>query len=106
MSCGCVEERFTETNDDGTSCEKQTCQNLVDEQWCGWEMVAREIGATLMAPLAGKDVKTNMDDAIRQRERLEKRGDDHWRREGRHEAIERERAILKKNGMEGTGGVR
>lgn len=111
-SCGCVEERFVETEDDGTPCETQTCMN---ELWgegdappalgyCGNTMTIREIGLTLMAPLSGKDVKTNLDDATRQRERLEKRQDDHWKRRGRDEAIETERAFLKK--MNVDGGVR
>ncbi len=48
--------------------------------------------------------KQNSDFNERERERLEKRSDDHWRRQGRDEAIDRERAMLKKNGM--IGGVK
>ena len=45
----------------------------------------------------------NADYNERERGRLEKRQDDHWRREGRDEAIDRERAYLKKHNA--VGGV-
>lgn len=118
-SCGCVEERFVETEDDGTPCEEMFCTAKLAKAEPGYEiydkdgdlvciakMVMREIGRTLMAPLAGKDIKTNTDDANRQRERLERRQDEHWKRRGRDEAIETERAFLKKMGADGAGGVR
>jgi len=49
-------------------------------------------------------VKGNSDFNERERERLEKRQDDHWKRQGRDEAIDRERTFLKKQGV--LGGVR
>lgn len=48
--------------------------------------------------------KGNHDFSERERARLEKRADDHWKRQGRDEGIERERAMLKKHGA--VGGVR
>jgi hypothetical protein len=111
-SCGYREERFVETEDDDSLCEEQRCTHVdtspeTTNGICDQPMIVLILAsAPLAAPLAGKDVKTNLDDAARQRERLEKRGDDHWKREGRHEAIERERAMLAKNGMGGAGGVR
>lgn len=48
--------------------------------------------------------KNNSDYNERERARLEKRQDDHWRRQGRDEAIDRERAFLKKHGA--VGGVK
>jgi len=114
-SCGHREERFVETEDDNTPLEAQLCNNpelfpADESQPAGYCRAPMETlilaSAPLAAPLAGKDVKTNLDDAARQRERLEKRGDDHWKRTGRDEAIERERAMLRRNGMEGAGGVK
>ncbi len=49
-------------------------------------------------------VKGNSDFSERERARLEKRADDHWRRTGRSDAIERERVFLRKQGVD--GGVR
>ena len=98
-ACGHTEERFVETNDDGTPCEEQVCSLTIN---CMKTMVPQELAAPLLKTI----VKGNHDYNERERERLEKRGDDHWRREGRHEAIERERTMLKKNGMEGAGGVK
>jgi hypothetical protein len=46
----------------------------------------------------------NGDFADRERIRLEKRSDDHWRRKGRDEAIDRERALFRRHGM--VGGVK
>ena len=48
--------------------------------------------------------KGNSDFNERERERLEKRADDHWKRQGKDEAIDRERALFKKHGA--VGGVR
>lgn len=48
--------------------------------------------------------KGNGDFSERERDRLEKRADDHWKRQGRDEAIARERMVLKKHGA--VGGVR
>lgn len=49
-------------------------------------------------------VRGNDDFSERERERLEKRADDHWKRQGRDEAIDRERALMKRH--EAAGGVR
>jgi L-fucose isomerase-like protein len=46
----------------------------------------------------------NGDFADRERARLERRSEDHWRRQGRDEAIDRERALFKRHGM--VGGVK
>jgi hypothetical protein len=70
---------------------------------CTFEMTPREING-IPPPIT--IVKGNSDYNERERERLEKRQDDHWRRQGRDEAVDRERALFKKHGMEGTGGVR
>lgn len=103
--CGSLRTRFvyfdTETGlpDD----EPQVCDlNLLDDtQVCGGELVPREMsGIGYMQPIN----KNNSDFVDRERERLEKRQDDHWRRQGRDEAIDRERAFLKKQGAH--GGVR
>lgn len=110
-SCGNEETRFvyfdTETD---LPIDPEVCNaNQMDYEGttCDGVLAPREIsGAPLVAPLAGKDVKTNIDDANRQRERLTRRSDEHFhKRGGRDEAIERERSMLKKNGMDGSGGV-
>lgn len=112
--CETRHERFCETNDDNTPIDPEVCNKTHDGvMTCDGVLVFDFAGnAPLMAPLAGKDVKTNLDDAQRQRERLEKRSSEHFFRNrggaegGRDEAIERERSMLKKNGMEGAGGVK
>lgn len=117
--CQTKHERFCETNDDGTPLQEEHCDRPLTAAedgedalttcgaTCGGVLVLDFTGnAPLVAPLAGKDVKNNLDDAQRQRERLEKRSSEHFHKKGgRDEAIERERAMLKKNGMEGAGGV-
>jgi rubrerythrin len=118
-SCGCAQERFVETNDDGTPIEPQRCDaaitsaqippeklaiyNIESETFvCNGVLVPREVaGVGCMQTIN----KHNSDYNERERERLEKRSDAHFRKHGRDEAIERERAVLKKNGMEGAGGV-
>lgn len=68
---------------------------------CDGVLVPREMsGIGYMKPIN----KNNSDFNERERERLEKRSNDHWIRQGRDEAIDRERAMLKKNGM--IGGVK
>lgn len=113
-SCGDRCERFCETNDDGTPLDPEICTVYVGDEdatnptlRCGGVLAVDDGGnAPLVAPLAGKDVKNNLDDAARQRERLTKRSSEHFHKKGgRDEAIERERAMLRKNGMGGAGGV-
>lgn len=113
--CAHAEERFVDTTDDGAPTEVELCGSHIYHDGCEGNgsymvcdatLVMREIGKTLMAPLAGKDVKDNHEDASRQRERLEKRQDEHWKRRGRDEAIETERSFLKRMGADGAGGVR
>jgi hypothetical protein len=111
-TCGFIGEVFVETNDDNTPLEEQHCAQPVTDL----SEAAETCGATCGAVLEQRDtvfngymktiVKGSHDYNDRERERLEKRSDEHWKREGRHEAIERERSMLKKNGMEGAGGVR
>ena len=115
-SCQHRTERFLETNDDDTplvsdSQPAQLCTNpelfpADDHSPPGY---CRALVVQVDAAFHGymkTIVKSGHDFNERERERLEKRADDHWKREGRHEAIERERAMLKKNGMEGAGGVK
>lgn len=107
-TCETNHTRFVETNDDNTLYGDPEICNVNSENYdgvtCDGTLVQNE-----MAVFDGymKTItKGNHDYNERERERLEKRGDDHWRREGRHEAIERERIMLRKNGMEGAGGVK
>lgn len=68
---------------------------------CGGLLVPREMsGIGYMKTIT----KGNDDFNERERARLEKRADDHWKRQGRDEAIDRERAFMKKHGA--AGGVR
>lgn len=111
-NCGNFETRFvyveTET---GAPIEPELCSNpelfpADDAQpagYCRAPLTSREING-IPPPIT--IVKGNSDYNERERERLEKRQDDHWRRQGRDEAVDRERALFKKHGMEGTGGVR
>lgn len=85
--------------------EEETCnENKMDYEGttCDGILVARDM-AVFRGALAPIN-KNNSDYNERERERLEKRQDDHWRRQGRDEAIDRERAFLKKQGA--VGGVR
>lgn len=106
-TCETTHTRFVETNDDDTLYgEPEVCgaDSVGSEvMGCAGELVPVD---TVFVGYMKTITKGNHDFNERERERLEKRGDEHWKREGRHEAIERERAMLKKNGMEGTGGVR
>lgn len=106
-TCETRHTRFVETNDDDTlHGEPEVCgENSQNYDGVTCEGVLAQVD-TMFTGYMKTITKGNHDFNERERERLEKRGDDHWRREGRHEAIERERAMLKKNGMEGTGGVR
>lgn len=114
--CDRTTTRLVETSDDDVVIEDelqaaQLCDNphlfpADDEQppgYCRAELVRID---TVFNGYMKTIVKGSHDFNERERERLEKRGDDHWKREGRHEAIERERIMLRKNGMEGAGGVR
>lgn len=96
--CGNREERFVETNEDGTVIEVQTCTN---ELWgegaappalgcCGGSMKQLDVGdgsgqACLPAPIN----KRNSDFKDRERERLEKRRDEHFKKKGRDEKMDR-----------------
>jgi len=106
-TCETAHTRFVETNDDNTLFgEPEVCNENsgnYDGVQCAGVLTPVD---TMFTGYMKVITKGNHDFNERERERLEKRGDDHWRREGRHEAIERERAMLKKNGMEGTGGVK
>lgn len=119
-NCAAACTRFVETNDDDTPLEPQRCDVMLGEMTPDGPSVydAGEPDgvARCQGPLAQVDtlfngymktiVKGSHDFNERERERLEKRAGDHWQREGRHEAIERERSLFKKHGMEGTGGVK
>jgi len=105
-TCETPHTRFVETNDDDTPLEPEVCnENSMNYDGVTCEGVLTPVD-TVFVGYMKTITKGNHDFNERERERLEKRGDEHWKREGRHEAIERERAMLKKNGMEGTGGVR
>lgn len=68
---------------------------------CAGVLVPREMsGVGYMKPIN----KNNSDFNERERARLEKRQDAHWKRQGRDEAIDRERSFLKKMGA--VGGVK
>ncbi len=118
-TCETKHTRFVETNDDDSPLTEnddgpiapEVCDNpdvLHDEHDVPYQCRAQLVKQTdtMFQGYMKTITKGNHDFNDRERERLEKRSDDHWKREGRHEAIERERAMLKKNGMEGTGGVR
>lgn len=84
--------------------EQEICGlNLEDYEGttCDGVLVAREMAGVGYVKTI---VKGNDDFNERERARLEKRQDEHWRRQGRDEAIDRERAFLKKQGAH--GGVR
>lgn len=129
--CGMSHTRFVETNDDDTPLAEnddgpippevcgaylggmsssgintktgEVTSESFDLKCAGILVQARD---TMFQGYMKTIVKGSHDFNERERARLEKRSDDHWRRQGRDEAIERERAMLKKNGMEGAGGVR
>lgn len=108
-SCDAICTRFvyfdTETH---KPLEEETCQAIIYEdvdggpEWCGGVLVPRDM-AEFRGYVQGIN-KNNSDYNERERTRLEKRQDDHWKRQGRDEAIDRERAFLKKQGA--IGGVR
>jgi len=115
-SCGASCTRFvyfdTETRLPCGEDEAQYCQEPLSAEVCEQEreppgticderLEPREMcGIGYMKTI----VKGNSDFNERERERLEKRQDDHWRRQGRDEAIDRERAFFKKH--DAVGGVR
>jgi hypothetical protein len=114
-TCETKHTRFVETNDDDTPLTAnddgpiapEVChENSMNYDGVTCDGVLVQRNETIFQGYMKTIVKGSHDFNERERERLEKRGDEHWKREGRHEAIERERAMLKKNGMEGTGGVR
>jgi hypothetical protein len=71
------------------------------EASCHGVLVAREMsGIGYMKTIS----KNNSDFNERERARLEKRQDGHWKRQGRDEAIDKERAFLKKHNA--VGGVK
>lgn len=105
-TCETTHTRFVETNDDDTPLEPEVCNensNNYDGVTCDGVLVPVD---TVFNGYMKTITKGNHDFSERERERLEKRADEHWKREGKDEAIARERAMLKKNGMEGAGGVR
>lgn len=94
-NCGAREERFVETNDDGSVIEQQLCK--IDE--CveqGAVMLQQEIGVGLGYVQSVN--RNNSDFNERQRERLEKRSAEHWEKKGKHEAIARQEAMLRGKG--------
>ena len=104
-ACGASCTRFvhfdTETR---LPVDPETCgENSMnyDGVTCDGVLVPREMaGIGYMKTIS----KGNSDFNERERARLEKRADDHWKRQGRDEAIDRERAFLKKQGA--VGGVK
>lgn len=119
-TCGAKCTRFVETNDDDTPLEEQRCEQKLGEMTPDgpsvYDAASPDSVALCRGPLAQLDtvfngrvktiVKGNSDYNERERERLEKRSDEHWKRQGRDEAIDRERALFKKHGMEGVGGIK
>lgn len=81
--------------------EQEHCDGQRNDSTCDGMLVPREMsGVGYMKTISKGDSDFNE----RERERLEKRQDAHWKRQGRDEAIDRERAFLKKMGA--VGGVR
>lgn len=118
-TCKATCTRFVETNDDDTPLDQQRCDAKLGEMTPDgpsvYDAARPDMVAECQGPLIQNEMavfqgymktitKGNHDFNERERERLEKRGEEHWHREGKHEAIERERAMLKRNGM--YGGVR
>lgn len=107
-SCGAPCTRFVRFDtDSGAPCDEDEVQRCLEPlagplpRECGALLAPREMcGIGYVKPIA----KGNSDFNERERERLQKRADDHWKRQGRDEAIDRERAYLKKHGA--VGGVR
>lgn len=108
--CGASCTRFVNFDTDaGVPLESQTCHEHVQAEGaavgakCQSVLVPREMaGVGYMKTISKGDHDFNE----RERERLEKRGDDHWKRQGRDEAVDRERAFFKKMGADGAGGVK
>jgi hypothetical protein len=90
--------------DVGLPVEQETCDEnsrQYDGVTCDGVLVPREMaGVGYMQPIN----KNNSDFNERERTRLEKRQDEHWKRQGRDEAVDRERALMKKHGA--VGGVK
>jgi|GEM_PF-5672560 len=120
-TCGTTSTRLVETNDDDTSLEPEVCRQvlvaydmaLVDGVPTSTEIsrttcdgILTQNGNTVFTGYMKVITKGNGDFVDRERERLEKRQDEHWKKEGVHEAIETERSLFKKHGMEGSGGMR
>jgi hypothetical protein len=109
-TCRMQHTRFVETNDDNTLLEPEVCganSENYDGVECDGVLTVNEMHTEAGHGYMKTITKGNHDFNDRERERLEKRSDHHWKHMGgRDEAIERERAMLKKNGMEGTGGVK
>lgn len=105
-TCETKHTRFVETNDDDTPLEPEVCnENSQNYDGVTCDGVLAQVETMFQGHVTGI-AKGNHDYNERERARLEKRADDHWKREGKDEAIARERAMLKKNGMEGAGGVK
>ena len=97
-TCGNLEERTTDGSDE--ICLEMIDAVVVDD--------SSDVGGgrrccnTIMIKLIGTRsapktiVKGNSDFNERERERLTARSNEHWKREGRHEAIERERIQIAK----------
>jgi len=103
--CSATHTRFVYFDTDAHKpLEEEVCnENQLDYEGttCDGVLVPREMcGIGYMKTI----VKGNSDFNERERARLEKRQDDHWKRQGRDEAIDRERAFLKKHNA--VGGVR
>jgi len=69
---------------------------LSEDLTCKGVLIHREMaGVGYMKTIS----KVNSDFNERERERLEKRQDDHWRRKGLDEAVDRDRTFSKKHGV-------
>jgi len=104
-ACEATHTRFVHFDTDTRlPVDPETCDvnsGQYDGVTCDGVLVPREMcGVGYMKTIS----KGNSDFNERERARLEKRADDHWKRQGRDEAIDRERTFLKKQGA--IGGVK
>lgn len=99
--CGHYEERTVKSDE----ADAQKCTN--ENYNCGHSCVCTscpnqcdgDMTRLMCAPLPAPINQANSDFSDRQRDRLEKRSTEHFKREGRDEAIERQRAQWKREGI-------